>query len=142
MDCLKKHIHVVAAVIIDNGDILCMQRGPSKYDYTSLKWEFPGGKVEPGETPEAALCREIREEMSMEITVGSHLITVEHEYPDFCISMDTYMCSPVKGRDFVLNEHNAFKWLKLSELNTLDWAAADARIVVALQNINNSHKEK
>lgn len=125
----KKHINVVAAVIVDNGEVLCMQRGQTKLNYTSFKWEFPGGKVEQGEPSEEALCREIREEMAMNINVGKHLITVEHEYPDFCITMAAYLCSPTNSRSFTMNEHHAFLWLKPSELEILDWAAADVGIM-------------
>lgn len=125
----KKHHQVVAAIIVDNGEILCMQRGKTKFEYTSFKWEFPGGKIEPGETPEEALRREIREEMSMDINVEKHLITVEHEYPDFRITMAAYICTPVSSRRFTMNEHNDYKWLPKSQLKDLDWAAADIGIV-------------
>lgn len=125
------HHQVVAAVIVDAGEVLCMQRGHTKFAYTSYKWEFPGGKVEPGETPEQALRREIGEEMSMDIVVGSHLVTVEHEYPDFRITMAAYLCKPVGGRAFTMHEHHAYQWLRPAALNSLDWAAADVGIVEA-----------
>lgn len=136
MDSIKKHYDVVAAVIIDADEILCMQRGKTKFEYTSYKWEFPGGKVEVGETPEEALRREIREEMTMNINVGKHLITIEHEYQDFRITMTAYLCSPVQSRAFTMNEHHAFQWLKVTDLQTLDWAAADVGIVKALINVH------
>lgn len=116
----KKHHKVVAAVIVDNDEVLCMQRGQTKFEYTSYKWEFPGGKIEPGETPEEALHREILEEMAMDVRVGSHLITVEHEYPDFIITMAAYLCMPIAGRTFTMNEHHAHQWLMPSQLSVLN----------------------
>lgn len=104
-----------------------MQRGETRLEYTSFKWEFPGGKVEKGETPEQALKREIMEEMNMMVNVKQHLITIVHEYPDFIITMATYLCVPEMGRDFTMNEHHDFKWLKPSELHKLDWAEADRK---------------
>lgn len=130
-----KHYNVVAAVIIDNGEVLCMQRGQTKFEYTSYKWEFPGGKIEPNESPEEALQREILEEMDMQICVDKHLVTVEHEYKDFCITMAAYICKPINGRSFSMNEHHAFKWLAPSQLSNLDWAAADIGIADAIKKI-------
>ena len=82
-----KHYNVVAAAIRHNDKILCMQRGKTKFDYTAYKWEFPGGKIEEGETPQEAIKREIMEEMDMDIRVGDTICTVENEYPDFSISL-------------------------------------------------------
>ena len=127
-----KKISVVAAVIQYENKILCVQRNVAKYDYISLKYEFPGGKVEQGETPEQAIIREIREELCMEISVDSYLMTVEHDYPDFSISLETYICNTVTPA-LTLVEHIDYKWLDASDLQTLDWAAADQPIVEELQ---------
>lgn len=122
-----KHYEVVAAVISHEGKILCMQRGKTKFDYTSYKWEFPGGKIELSETPEDALRREIHEEMDMEIEVGRHIITVEHAYPDFSITMQCFLCT-TGSKEFTMREHHAFKWLLPDELLGLDWAGADVEV--------------
>ena len=125
-----KHYEVVAAVIEYKDKILCMQRGEAKYDYTSYKFEFPGGKVEAGEEKYVALSRELREEMELDVVIGEedYLLTVEHTYPDFAITMHAYLCK-VDTPDFVMKEHISFKWLPVSELGSLDWAEADKPIV-------------
>ena len=123
-----KHISVVAAVIIHDHKILCVQRGPAKYAYISEKWEFPGGKVEEDETKIEALKREIMEELHMEISVDAFLMTVQHSYPDFHLTMDTFLCS-CSDNTLTLTEHTDFKWLDKSELHGLDWASADIPIV-------------
>lgn len=122
---------MVAAVVVNNGEYLCMQRGQTRFPYTSYHWEFPGGKVEKGETPQQALHRELLEEMNMDVTVGEHIITVEHEYPDFSITMAAYRCT-VADRKFSLLEHNDYRWLSAEALATLEWAAADVGIVKAM----------
>lgn len=129
-----KHYEVVAAVIIHQQKFLCVQRGDGKYNYVSRKYEFPGGKVEPNETEKQALQREIGEELSMEIEVGEKLITVEHTYPDFHITMHTYLCTCTIP-DLVLSEHIDYKWLSQNELRALDWAAADVPIVDKLETL-------
>jgi len=123
-----KHIEVVAAVIKNENHYLCVQRNFNKYDYISYKYEFPGGKVEANETNEEALTREIQEELNLDIHIEKHIITVEHTYPDFKISMHTYLCNTQK-RVLTLNEHVDHKWLNKEELPTLDWAGADVPIV-------------
>ncbi len=128
---MKRHYNVVAAAIMHGGKVLCMQRGQTKFAYTSHKWEFPGGKIEPGETPEEALRREIREEMDLEIAVGRSIVTVSHEYPDFSITMQTFECQPVSSH-FALLEHESACWLPYSDLPSLDWAAADQKVVEAM----------
>ena len=123
----KPHYQVVAAVISHQGEILCMQRGKTRFDYTSFKYEFPGGKIEAGETGPEALARELREEMDLEVEVGEPVMTVEHEYPDFSITMQAFFCLTAT-RAFELREHVAFCWLPAHRLHELDWAAADVPI--------------
>lgn len=123
-----KSIEVVAAIIVNSDQILCVQRGRSKYTYISEKYEFPGGKVEIAETQKEALAREIEEELSLAIEVREKYMTVEHSYPDFSITMHTYLCR-CTDRAIFLHEHIDYKWLNISELKGLDWAAADVPIV-------------
>lgn len=123
-----KRIEVVAGVIKFRSKILCVQRGESKLQYISKKYEFPGGKIEEGETKENALIREIKEELEMSIFIKEEYMKVEHQYPDFYLVMHTFICE-VKSQELTLNEHLSYKWLSLSELTNLDWAAADIPIV-------------
>jgi len=125
-----KHLEVVAGIIVNDGKILCMQRNKGKYDYVSYKFEFPGGKIEDGETRPEALMRELREEMELDtnITESDFFLTVEHSYPDFSITMHSFICR-VKTDKFIRKEHVDHKWLRPSELSTLDWAEADKPIV-------------
>lgn len=132
-----KHIDVVAAVIEWNGKILCMQRGATKYDYTSFHWEFPGGKIEPGETPRQALHRELIEEMDLDVRVGDLVTVVNHSYPDFDITLRFYRCHPaVDAGDqppaFVRREHNDHCWLTPDCLHTLQWCPADFPVIAML----------
>jgi 8-oxo-dGTP diphosphatase len=133
---MKKRIAVVAAVIEAGGRVLCVQRGPHRLPYISGKWEFPGGKIEAAETPEAALIREIEEELHLSIRVDAHLITVDHEYADFHITMAAYRCTAVSPDPSVdLTEHVACCWLTPSDpaFLALDWAEADVPIVHLLR---------
>jgi 8-oxo-dGTP diphosphatase len=132
-----KRKSVVAAVIEHKGRILCVQRPANNYDYISRKWEFPGGKIEAGETRQESLVREITEELSVGIEVGDLLLTVEHEYPDFHLTMHTFHCtlSPdTRDSDLRLSEHLDLRWLETTDTAfvQLDWAAADVPIVEVL----------
>ena len=127
MSC-RKHHQVVAAVVEVDGQVLCMQRGESRFPYTSHKWEFPGGKVEPGETPEQALHRELLEEMDFDVEVHELLATVTHDYPDFTITLAAYRCT-ASTTDFTMHEHTASRWLPWDELKILPWCAADEKLI-------------
>lgn len=126
-----KTINVSAAIIIHEGKILCVQRGKSKHEYISEKFEFPGGKIEPGEKPIETVVREISEELHMEIQPVREFMTVNHNYPDFQLVMHSFICT-AKRLDFVLTEHLSSAWLITEELFILDWAAADLPIVEKL----------
>ena len=131
---LKKYVSVVAAVItkiIDGLEkIFATQRGYGDY---KDGWEFPGGKVEPGETPEAAIVREIKEELDTDIVVDEYIGTVEYDYPKFYLSMRCYKCS-IKSGSLVLKEHEAAKWLSINEIDSVDWLPADIEVVDILRN--------
>lgn len=123
-----KHIEVVAAIITNNDKILCVQRNENKLSYISKKYEFPGGKMEVNETKIETIIREIKEELAMDIIVHKEFLTVTHQYPDFLLTMHSFICT-CNNRDLTLNEHIDYKWLKTDELEDLDWAAADIPIV-------------
>ena len=124
-------IQVVAAVIFQNDKVLSVQRAEHEREYVSSKWEFPGGKIEVGESREEALVREIREELSVDIQVSEFLMTVEHAYPDFHLAMHVFKCVLDHG-EVTLSEHVTLKWLSIDELDQLDWAAADIPVVKSL----------
>lgn len=125
-----KKINVVAAVIKSNNMIFATQRGYGEYkDW----WEFPGGKIEEGETPQEALSREIKEELNIEIKVGELVDIVEYDYPDFHLSMQCFLCT-VKSGDLVLKEHEAAKWLAKDELESVNWLPADQGVAKNLKD--------
>ncbi len=124
-----KRVHVVAAVITDGDRIFATQRG---YGPWKDWWEFPGGKTEPGETPQQALVREIREELNAVISVEEFLMTVEYDYPEFHLSMDCFLCHVAEGH-LTLLEHEAAKWLSIDDLDSVGWLPADLQIVARLK---------
>lgn len=125
-----KTIRVVAAIIIEKEKVFATQRG-----YGGFKdgWEFPGGKIELGETPETAIVREIKEELDTEIEVVKLLDTVEYDYPQFHLSMDCFICK-IKSGDLVLKEHEAAKWLTKENLDSVDWLPADLSLVEKIRS--------
>ena len=126
-----KTVKVVAAIISKNGKIFATQRG-----YGDFKdgWEFPGGKVEQGESPEQAIIREIKEELGADIQVTGFLTTVEHDYPTFHLSMDCFWAELKEGSSVELLEHEAAKWLSLDSLDEVDWLPADIKVVEAIKS--------
>lgn len=120
-----KIVKAVAGLIFnEQGKILCTQRGGSKHDYISYKWEFPGGKIEDGETEHEALKRELLEELKIEVEVGEKFFDVEHTYEHFHLSMPIYKCKLLSDT-LSLEVHEGYKWLSPNEMMSLDWAAAD-----------------
>ena len=130
MENLRKRIEVVAAIILDEGKIFATQRG---YGEFKDGWEFPGGKMEQGETPEQALKREIKEELDAEIEVGQLFDTVEYDYPNFHLTMHCFLCT-LKSGELVLKEHEAAKWLDKESLGSVDWLPADLGLIEKLKD--------
>ena len=120
-----KTIRVVAAIIIDDRKVFATQRG---YGEFKGGWEFPGGKIDAGETPEEALVREIKEELDTEVEVNELLDTVEYDYPNFHLSMDCFICS-IKSGNLVLKEHEAAQWLTRENMESVDWLPADLGLI-------------
>ena len=129
METQKKNIHVVAALIRKGNELFATQRGYGNYkDW----WEFPGGKIEPGESPEEALVREIREELAVDISVDEFLTSVEYDYPEFHLSMACYWCT-VKEGHLTLLEHEAARWLPLEHLRQVNWLPADIQVIEEIE---------
>ena len=123
--------HVVAAIILKDGKVFATRRG---YGEWKGWWEFPGGKIEAGETPQAALVREIREELDAEISVGGLLDTVEWDYPDFHLTMNCYLCT-LLSESMHLNEHEAAAWLTADTIRSVNWLPADVILLDKIEEV-------
>ena len=130
---MKKHIHVAAALLFNNGKIFATKRGDSPYKYVAHKYEFPGGKIEEGERAEDAVKRELKEELDLEVSVGGLYASHTFEYPDFIISLYVYECEALS--DFVLKEHESYAWISPADLKAEEWAPADADILGSLKRV-------
>ena len=130
-----KQIEVVAAIIHHDGAYFATQRGYGEFEGM---WEFPGGKIEPGESQETALKREIQEELGVDITIGELLCTTEYDYPTFHLTMHCYLCSVASG-EIELREHKSAQWLTAETLDTVEWLPADKEIIAKLR-ANNLNK--
>ena len=127
-----KQITTVAGVIKNQkGEILCTLRDKGKYDYVSYKWEFPGGKTEPGENAHQTLTRELQEELEIEVKRGELFYQVEHDYPDFHLSMTLFECE-LLSQELKINVHKGIKWLNPKDIMSLDWAEADLPVAQAI----------
>lgn len=130
---MKPHYEVVGAVIFEEGKLLSFKRGASKYPYVAHKYEFAGGKVEPGERREDALKRELKEELDMSIEVESLFASNTFEYPDFSITLWVYDC--IRTSDFALKEHESFAWLSPKDLDAKEWAPADEDVIGTIKRV-------
>lgn len=128
---MRKNIEVVAAIIQKDNQIFATERG---YGSFQGQWEFPGGKMETGETREEALVREIKEELMAEINIKEYFMTIEYDYPEFHLTMHCFMCELV-GDEIRLVEHSSAKWLTKEELNSVPWLPADVDIIEKLREI-------
>ena len=135
---LKPHYEVVCAVIAKDDKIFCCQRGPK--GECAFKWEFPGGKIEPGETKEEALIREIKEELNCNIIIDKYITTVNHEYNTFSLTMHVYLCS-LKDDEPILLEHKSSVWCDKDKLNDLDFAEADYKFLYKIKKIIDAQKD-
>ena len=126
----RKHVHVACAIIERDGLVLSALRSASMN--LPLRWEFPGGKIEPGEGIEECLVRELVEEMGVQIAVGRPLTPATHEYPSFTVTLYPYVCSIVSG-EITLFEHSAISWLPASRMHELEWADADLPVIAEYQ---------
>jgi 8-oxo-dGTP diphosphatase len=125
-----KHLHVACAIIELGGKVLCTQR--SEAMSLPLKWEFPGGKIDEGKSPEECLKRELIEELGIEASVGQAHPTTTHHYQSFAVTLYPFVCEIISGK-ITLHEHSAMIWLPIRELHTLDWAKADWPVIEEYQ---------
>ena len=130
-----KTVEVVAGLIREGGKIFATQRGYGDYRHF---WEFPGGKMEPGETRQQALARELKEELAIDVEVGDFLCTVEHDYPTFHLTMHCFFCTIAGGKAPELQEHEAARWLRHDELGSVNWLPADVKVIEALAVFSDS----
>lgn len=127
-----KHLEVSAGILIYQGKILCLQRGKGKYSYTDYTYEFPGGKIEPGESKEEALVREIGEELDISLDNYTFYDQISYTYPDFSVTLYFFLCH-LQSPEFTRKEHINHQWLQPDQLKTLTWAAADAALISRLE---------
>lgn len=130
---MKKHVQVAAALIFENGKLLATKRGESPYPYVAHKYEFAGGKIEAGERGEDAVRRELKEELDLDVRVGSLYACDTYEYPDFIITLWVYECEMLSS--FHLKEHESYCWFSPEELNAEEWAPADAEIINGIKRV-------
>lgn len=127
-----KQITTVAGIIEnENGEILCTKRDVGKYEYVSLKWEFPGGKIEEGETEKQTLQRELSEELDIKVEIGDFFYQEEHDYPDFHLSMAIYECK-FPEQKISMNVHKEIEWVKPEDIMKFDWAEADRPVAMTI----------
>ncbi len=129
----KKHVQVAAALLFKDGKIFAAKRGDSPYPYVAHKYEFPGGKIETGESGVDAVKRELKEELNLDVTVGGLYACHTFEYPDFIITLSLYECE--MRTSFLLKEHESYAWIAPADLKEEEWAPADADILAGLRRV-------
>lgn len=130
---MKKHLNVAAALIFEKGRMFATKRGDSPFPYVAHKYEFPGGKIEAGESGESAVKRELEEELALKVKVGGLFGRTTFEYPDFIITLSLYECVPVSG--FILKKHESYAWFLPSEINEAEFAPADAELLATIKRV-------
>ncbi len=130
---MKKEISVATALIFENGKLFATRRGECKYSYVAHKYEFPGGKIEQGESAQDCVKRELKEELNMDVKVGALFAVERFEYPDFIINLSVYECERLS--DFTLKEHENYAFFSPSELNETDFAPADKEILSTIKRV-------